>query len=387
MIDANTIKSLLKGVDVEWMYLKNVSEISTGSSNRQDENENGIYPFYVRSKNVLKANNYEFDEKAIIIPGEGGIGEIFHYIDGKYALHQRAYRISPILKELNTKFLFYYMSEAFKKYILSKSVGATSISIRKPMLEKFSIPLIPLDIQNKIVNILDKFTALTTELTTELNARLKQYNYYRDKLLSFAEDEVEWKTLDEVGILIRGNGLQKKDFTEQGMPAIHYGQIYTFYKTFANQTKSYVSFDLAKKLRRAKYGDILIAGTSENIEDVMKPLGWFGGDIVISGDMFTFRPNEKVDTKYLTYLLQTSNFKQFKTKYAQGTKVIRVKSENFLKYVIPIPPLSKQKQIVEILDKFDTLTNSIAEGLPREIELRQKQYEYYRNLLLDFPKS
>ena len=171
------------------------------------------------------------------------------------------------------------------------------------------------------------------------------------------------------------------------MPAIHYGQIYTFYKTFANQTKSYVSFDLAKKLRRAKYGDILIAGTSENIEDVMKPLGWFGGDIVISGDMFTFRPNEKVDTKYLTYLLQTSNFKQFKTKYAQGTKVIRVKSENFLKYVIPIPPLSKQKQIVEILDKFDTLANSIAEGLPREIELRQKQYEYYRNLLLDFPKS
>lgn len=387
MIDANTIKSLLKGVDVKWMYLKNVSEIGTGSSNRQDENENGIYPFYVRSKNVLRATNYEFDEKAIIIPGEGGIGEIFHYIDGKYALHQRAYRISPILKELNTKFLFYYMSEAFKKYILSKSVGATSVSIRKPMLEKFSIPLIPLDIQNKIVNILDTFTALTTELTTELNARLKQYNYYRDKLLSFAEDEVEWKTLDEVGILIRGNGLQKKDFTEQGMPAIHYGQIYTFYKTFANQTKSYVSFDLAKKLRRAKYGDILIAGTSENNEDVMKPLGWFGGDIVISGDMFTFRPNEKVDTKYLTYLLQTSNFKKFKTKYAQGTKVIRVKSENFLKYVIPIPPLSKQKQIVEILDKFDTLTNSIAEGLPREIELRQKQYEYYRNLLLDFPKS
>lgn len=407
MIDANTIKSLLKGVDVEWKKITDIFNIKNGYTpsktntefwtdgdiswfRMEDIRENGR----ILNNSLQKINKIAikggklFPANSIIISTSATIGE-HALITIPYLSNQRFTNFSlknEFKKILNIKFVYYYFfifSENAKKIVNISSIP----SVQMTELKNWNFPIPPLDVQNKIVNILDTFTALTTELTTELNARLKQYNYYRDKLLSFAEDEVEWKTLDEVGILIRGNGLQKKDFTEQGMPAIHYGQIYTFYKTFADQTKSYVSFDLAKKLRRAKYGDILIAGTSENIEDVMKPLGWFGGDIVISGDMFTFRPNEKVDTKYLTYLLQTSNFKQFKTKYAQGTKVIRVKSENFLKYVIPIPPLSKQKQIVEILDKFDALTNSITKGLPREIELRQKQYEYYRNLLLDFPKS
>ena len=407
MIDANTIKSLLKGVDVEWKKITDIFNIKNGYTPSKTNTEfwtDGDIPWFrmedIRENGRILNNSLQkinkvaikggklFPANSIIISTSATIGE-HALITIPYLSNQRFTNFSlknEFKKILNIKFVYYYFfifSENAKKIVNISSIP----SVQMTELKNWNFPIPPLDVQNKIVNILDTFTALTTELTTELNARLKQYNYYRDKLLSFAEDEVEWKTLDEVGILIRGNGLQKKDFTEQGMPAIHYGQIYTFYKTFADQTKSYVSFDLAKKLRRAKYGDILIAGTSENIEDVMKPLGWFGGDIVISGDMFTFRPNEKVDTKYLTYLLQTSNFKQFKTKYAQGTKVIRVKSENFLKYVIPIPPLSKQKQIVEILDKFDALTNSITEGLPREIELRQKQYEYYRNLLLDFPKS
>lgn len=144
---------------------------------------------------------------------------------------------------------------------------------------------------------------------------------------------------------------------------------------------------MAEKLRKAQYGDVLIAGTSENIEDVMMPVGWLGGEIVFSGDMFAFRPNLEIDTKYLTYMLQTTKFQKFKEKYAQGTKVIRVKAENFLKFEIPIPPLAEQARIVAILDKFDTLTTSLSEGLPREIALRRQQYEYYREQLLNFPKS
>ena len=199
--------------------------------------------------------------------------------------------------------------------------------------------------------------------------------------------DVVWKTLGEVGTLIRGNGLQKKDFTEDGIPAIHYGQIYTHYGTFASKTKSFVSARLAEKLKKAQYGDVLIAGTSENIQDVMTPVGWLGGEIVFSGDMFAFRPNTEINTKYLTYMLQTTMFQKYKEKYAQGTKVIRVKGENFLKFEIPIPPLPEQEKIVAILDKFDTLTHSISEGLPHEIALRRKQYEYYREQLLAFPKA
>ena len=109
---------LLDGVAVEWKALGSVADIGTGSSNRQDESENGIYPFYVRSKNVLKSDNFEFDEVAIVIPGEGGIGDIYHYVEGKYSLHQRAYRIRVSANTVNTKFLYYFMSSSFKQYIL-----------------------------------------------------------------------------------------------------------------------------------------------------------------------------------------------------------------------------------------------------------------------------
>ena len=120
----NLIEKLLDGVEVEWEALGEVSEIGTGRSNRQDEDEKGEYPFYVRSKNILKSNVFEFDETAIIVPGEGGIGDIYHFVQGKYALHQRAYRIHLLSKKINAKFLYYIMSESFKQYILIKSVGA-----------------------------------------------------------------------------------------------------------------------------------------------------------------------------------------------------------------------------------------------------------------------
>ena len=161
--------------------MEEVAEIGTGSSNRQDEVEQGEYPFYVRSKNILRSTTYQFDETAIIIPGEGGIGDIYHYAEGKYALHQRAYRIHLIDDCLLDRFLFHFMEACFKRYIVSKSLVATTTSIRKPMLEQFPIPIPPLHVQQEIVRILDKFT----ELETELELRKQQYAYYRDQLLAF----------------------------------------------------------------------------------------------------------------------------------------------------------------------------------------------------------
>ncbi len=182
-------------VNIEWKMLGEVAEIGTGSSNRQDEAENGVYPFYVRSKNILRSSTYQFDETAIIIPGEGGIGDIFHYTEGKYALHQRAYRIKVNAEnELFPKFLFYYMTNAFKPFILSRCVGATATSIRKPMLTDFPIPIPPLSEQRRIVDILDRFDTLTNSISEglpkEIALRRKQYAYYRDALLSFPRPEV-----------------------------------------------------------------------------------------------------------------------------------------------------------------------------------------------------
>lgn len=174
---------------VEWCPLGEVAEIGTGRSNRQDEAENGEYPFYVRSKDVLRSSTYQFDETAIVIPGEGGVGDIYHYVEGKYALHQRAYRVKLVDTAILSKFIYHFMGAHFKEYITVRSVGATATSIRKPMLENFLIPIPPLSVQERIVEILDKFDTLVNSISEglprEIELRRKQYEYYRDALLSF----------------------------------------------------------------------------------------------------------------------------------------------------------------------------------------------------------
>lgn len=204
--------------------------------------------------------------------------------------------------------------------------------------------------------------------------------------MAFEKGEVEWKTLGEIGELVRGNGLPKTDFTESGVPAIHYGQIYTYYGLSTTSTKSFVSPETATKLRKVDKGDVVITNTSENLEDVGKALVYFGDKQAVTGGHATiFKPCKDILGKYFAYFTQTVPFTNEKRKYAKGTKVIDVSATDMAKILIPVPSLAEQARIVAILDKFDTLTHSIREGLPREIALRQKQYEYYRDLLLSFP--
>ena len=255
-----------------------------------------------------------------------------------------------------------------------------------------NIPILPIKVQNEIVRILDTFTerteTLMNELTTELEARKKQYYYYREKLLSFKEGEVDWKTLGEIGELIRGNGLPKTDFTVTGVPAIHYGQIYTFYGTYTENTISFVSKETAKKLNKVERGDVVITNTSENFEDVGKAVVYLGEEQAVTGGHATiFKPSKVITGKYFAYFTQTSLFSSQKRKYAKGTKVIDVSAKDMAKIMIPIPQREEQERIVVILDKLESLTASISEALPKEIALRKKQYEYFRDLLLTFPTN
>jgi type I restriction enzyme S subunit len=194
---------------------------------------------------------------------------------------------------------------------------------------------------------------------------------------------VSWKTMSEVGTFVRGNGLQKKDFTDSGVGCIHYGQIYTYYGTFADKTKTFVPESFAKKLRKARTGDLVIATTSENDEDVCKALAWLGEEeIAVSGDAYIYR--HSLHPKYAAYFFQTEQFQKQKKRHISGTKVKRVSGDSMGKFLIPIPTLEEQNRIVSILDKFDALVSDISEGLPAEISARRKQYEHYRNRLLTF---
>lgn len=192
---------------------------------------------------------------------------------------------------------------------------------------------------------------------------------------------VEWKPLGEVGLLVRGNGLQKKDFTENGVPAIHYGQIYTYYGNQTDKTLSFVSPELAEKLKKVDKGDVVITNTSENIEDVGKALLYLGEEQAVTGGHATiFKPSKEIVGKFFVYFTQTEIFDKAKRKFAKGTKVIDVSATDMAKIKIPIPPLENQKKIVKILDKFTELEAT----LEAELALRKRQYRYYRDFLLDF---
>ena len=195
---------------------------------------------------------------------------------------------------------------------------------------------------------------------------------------------VEWKPLGEVGLLIRGNGLQKKDFTESGVPAIHYGQIYTYYGNSTIETISFVSPELAEKLKKVDKGDVIITNTSENIEDVGKALLYLGEVQAVTGGHATiFRPGEEITGKFFVYFTQTEAFDKAKRKYAKGTKVIDVSATDMAKIQVPIPPIKIQQKIVNILDKFTELEAT----LEAELHLRKQQYNYYRDYLLTFDES
>lgn len=406
------LDTLLQGVEVEWKTLGEVAELYgglTGKSKSDFEKGNAKFISY---KNIFFniEVNHDILERVKISESENQhlvkFGDVL--FTGSSETSQEVGMSSAVTKDFEepvylnsfsfgvrfkeniqlipefSKYLF--RSNLMRAEISKTASGVTRYNVSKARFTKILIPIPPLSVQKEIVRILDSFTQLTAELTAELTARKKQYNYYRETLLNFEDKQVEWKTLgdESVGKFYRGGGLQKKDFTASGVGCIHYGQIYTFYGTYTNQTKSFVSIDFAKKARMAKYGDLIIATTSENDEDVCKAVAWLGiEEIAVSSDACFYRHN--FNPKYVAYYFQSEQFKKQKKAYITGTKVRRVNADDLAKINIPIPSLEEQARIVAILDKFDTLTTSISEGLPKEIELRKKQYEYYRDALLSFP--
>lgn len=212
---------------------------------------------------------------------------------------------------------------------------------------------------------------------------------FLEKLLDGVD--VEWRALGALGELVRGNGLQKKDFTETGVPAIHYGQIYTYYGLATTETKSFVSPELAKQLRKVDKGDVVITNTSENLEDVGKALVYLGERQAVTGGHATIlKPGKCLLGKYFAYFTQTEEFASEKRKYAKGTKVIDVSATDMAKINIPIPcpdnpkkSLKIQAEIVRILDAFTELTAE----LTAELNMRKKQYNYYRDQLLSFEEG
>ena len=245
----------------------------------------------------------------------------------------------------------------------------------------------PLEVQREIVRILDQFTTLEAEL----EARRAQYEHYRNHLLSYdslaARGPVEMVKLGDVVEMRRGNGMQKSSFVDKGVPALHYGHIFSRYSVSTSVAAAYVSKGDAKKLVPVMPGDLVLANTSENLDDVGKAVVWKGEEKAVVGGHATAISSDLLDMGFLSHYVRSTHFSLSKRKFAQGTKVIELSAANLGKIPVPLPELSEQRRIADLLDRFDALINDISSGLPAEIAARRAQYEHYRDRLLSFPEK
>ena len=281
----------------------------------------------------------------------------------------------------NPGFLVYCLnSKKFEKEKMKCVSGTTITHLSPSKLAKIKLPVPPMEVQREIVRILDSFTLLTAELTAELTARKKQYEFYRDFLLSFDELDkngggCELKILGDIGEVRMCKRILKEQTSVNGeIP---------FYKigTFGKEADAYISKELFDEYRSKynypKIGEVLISASGT----IGRAVIFNGNDAYFQDSNIVWIENDEgqVLNRYLFYFYQIADWN-----IAEGGTIKRLYNDNLKKIKIPVPSLQTQQKVVDILDKFDTLVNSITEGLPREIELRRKQYEYYRELLLNF---
>ena len=297
----------------------------------------------------------------------------FHWVDFDFKVKSSAMKM--LRPKVTFKGLFRYI------YYAMKCIGYEAVDHSRHWISKYShfeIPIPPLPVQEEIVRILDAFTSHAAELQAELQARREQYEYYRNKLLSFEDDSsVEWKKLGEIGSVCMCKRIMKDQTNSTyGIP---------FYKigTFGKTADSYISPDLyedyKKRFSFPRKGEILISASGTIGRSVI----YNGEDAYFQDSNIVWLRNEEtiVLNKYLYYCYQIIDWN------VEGGTIKRLYNNSIINTEIPIPPLSEQRRIVAILDKFEALVNDLTEGLPAEIAARQEQYEYYRDKLLNFPKA
>jgi len=371
----NNLEQLLQGVEVVWKSLGEICILSRGrvmSKEYLAENA-GDYPVYssqtANNGEIGNIKTFDYDGEFITWTTDGAnAGTVFHRI-GKFSITNVCGLVKvKDLCELNYRFLFYWLSIVAKKYVYS---GMGNPKLMSNQITKIQIPIPPLAVQAEIVRILDNFTELQAELQAELTARKKQYNYYRETLLSFEEGKVEWKTLGETLVRTKGTNItagQMKELHKDGAPL----------KIFAG----------GKTIAFFYYDDIPPKDINREPSIIVKSRGviefeYYDKPFSHKNEMWSYHSKDKnIDIKYVYYFLkiQESYFQHI----AGKMQMPQISIPDTDKFKIPIPSLEEQTRIVSILDKFDMLTNSITEGLPKEIALRKKQYEYYRDKLLSF---
>jgi type I restriction enzyme S subunit len=379
------LDKLLEGVEKEWATLGDVINLEKGKQlNKELLSENGLYPAYNGGVSFSGFTNfYNYNENTIIISQGGASAGFVNFVTTKFYANAHCYIILPNINKVENRFIYHFLKLNQEK-LMTKQHGAGIPALSTKKILEIPIPIPPLAVQKEIVRILDKFTTLTAELQAELQARKKQYEYYRNELLHFEEGEVEWKTLGEVFDLKNGYTPSKAnpEYWKNGtIPWFRMEDIRENGRVL-NKSIQYVIFCAIKGSKLFPANSIIVATSATIGEHALITVPFLSNQRFINLSLKGEYSN-KFLIKFLFYYGFILN--EWCKNNVKVGNFAGVDMNGFKKFSIPVPSLEEQARIVSILDKFDTLTTSISEGLPKEIELRQKQYEYYRDMLLTFP--
>lgn len=386
------IDRLLQGAPVEWTTLEDTRFVELANRARRpvkaSERIPGSIPYYGANNIQDYVDGYTHSGTYILL-AEDGSASIDNYsiqwATGLFWANNHVH-VLKVQGQLNSRFLYHYLKIVnYAPFLL----GGERAKLTQKNLLRIPIPIPPVAVQEEVVRILDKFTALEAELEAELDCRKRQYQYYRDALLTFdlspsdglchsplfsAPFAVEWLPLGEVAEYSQSR-IENSELSEESFIGVD--------NLLPDRKGKTVSNYVPTKGLSTRYqvGDVLIG----NIRPYLKKIYLAVNNGGASGDVLVVHvTSDIISPKYLYQVLANDSFFSYNMRHAKGAKMPRGSKDKIMSYPIPIPPLAVQERIVEILDKFDTLVNSISEGLPREIELRRKQYEYYRDALLSF---
>lgn len=378
------IGQLLKGLLPGGVEFRPVGEafavVQTGRGIQRSEYALGTkYPIVDQGLGLIAG--YTDDPTLLVTPGDyvvfGDHTRAVKWVNFEFAPGADGTKVLRAADGLLPKFGYYALANI--------SIPSRGYNRHWTILRDERIPVPPVEVQEEVIGILDTFTELEAELEAELESRRRQYEHYRDALIVSAyRAGVSRIALADLGQFIRGRRFTWKDVVEgDGIPAIHYSEIYTHYGVATSAALSHVRRELAPTLRMAMPGDVVLAAVGETVEDLGKAVAWVGSSpVAIHDDTFLFRSN--LDPKFVAYCTQTADFQAQKGRHVARAKVKRISGTGLGNITIPVPTLAEQQRIVASLDAFDVLVNDLNVGLPAELAARRRQYEYYRDKLLTF---
>ena len=368
---------------VEYKTIEEVCEISRGIVISKDfiRDNAGEYPVYssqTENEGCLGfINTFKYDGEYLTWTTDGANAGTVFYRNGRFSITNVCGLLKVIEKNLSSKFLYYALSISAPNYV---NRGMGNAKLMSNVMASIKIPIPPLPVQEEIVRILDTFTSLTAELTAELTARRKQYEYYRDALLT-KDTKVEMKKLGELCQQISNikwknekNSFQYIDLTSVDRET----------HEIINPTKIDSSNAPSRAQQIVKENDVLFGTTRPMLKRSTFISKEFDGQICSTG-YCVLRPNQEiVKPRYIYHHINSSLFYQYVETHQQGASYPAISDADVKNFAIPLPPLDIQQRIVNVLDNFDAICSDLNIGLPAEIDARKKQYEYYRDLLLTF---